>query len=232
MKKLIAIFTVVFIVFWALPGQARYVGFSDHTEPGLKFSAYYDYNNGDYEPDAGGDELELTSQLAGARVDLNVFEKIQIHGIIGNSTVDFADSEPEDGSVYGGGVQYLLEPAAPYYLKLTGSLLNHEAREYAGTGAEFEFTTDWQAGVILGQKYKQTFNRNKPEFFDTYLGAIYTTRKLESGVHGGEYELKDLSGAQLVAGVNYSFTDFLLIEGEGRLGAENGIGGRLVYQWK
>ncbi len=232
MKKTTLCLLGLLFLFVSFPVQAHYVGLTDHTEEGFKFSALYSHSQGDFEARDTESELELTSQLAAARVDLTLFEKLQFHGLIGTSFIDFADSSPEDGTVYGGGAQYLFEPGNGYYLKLTGSFLEHETQDYDDSDEHFEITTDWQAGIMIGQKLTQQLKWEETETFSTYLGGIYSERKLESGAHQGKYELEDLSGASLVAGVKYTFTDFLLLEGEGQLGAESGVGGRMIYRWK
>ncbi len=232
MKKQVFGLIFVLVLFAVSPLQAHYVGLTDQSTEGFKFSALYNHNRADFEAKDTDDELELTDQLAAARVDLTLFEKIQFHGLIGTSFIDFGDSSPEDGTVYGGGVQYLLEPGDPYYLKLTGSFLEHETQDYDNSDDEFEITSDWQAGILIGRNFTRQFKWDETETFNTYFGGIYTERKLESDAHDGKYELEDLSGASLVAGVKYSFTDFLLIEGEGQYGAKTGIGGRMIYRWK
>lgn len=232
MKKITA-FAVFFILLLVTqPLQAQYTGLSDHSEPGLKFSVFYNYTRGDFEPQNGEEELELICQLSGARVDLVVFEKLQFYGIVGKSFIDLADSEPEDGTVYGAGVQYLLEPGDPYYIKLTGSVLEHEAQDYNNSADQFEITNDWQAGVIIGQKIEQQLRWGETEVYDAYFGGIYNTREFKSDYHADKYELEELSGASLIAGIKYSLTDYLLFEGQGQLGAEEGIGVRFIYRWR
>ena len=235
MKKFIFLSVAFFLMLISISiqkAEAHYVGLSNHEATNMRISGLYSYSRGDYElVDTGGDS-KLIEQLYGARLDVRLTEEIQIYGIMAQSQLEFGDSEPEDATVYGGGIQYLLEPGPPYYLKLTGAVFKHEERDFKDNSGTFEMVTDWQAGVLLGHKVDQQNSFGKQEVYNTYIGLSYNARELEIETTSSlEYELDDFSGLNIFAGINYSITDFLTLEGEAHYGASEGGAGRIIYHF-
>lgn len=217
------------------PARARHIGLIDQTNPGINIGGFYDYSRGDYTPTEASGDTELISQLAGIRLDWapspSLIRKLQISFLAGSSRVEFGDSEPEDGTVYGGQIQYLLEDNDPYYLKLTASLLNHEEQDF-DEGGSFEISSDWQAGFLLGRKTERTDSFGNSEKFNSYFGFIYKVREFElNDVGTVEYELDSFSGINAFAGISYTITDFLSLEGEARMGTTRGGSGRIIYHF-
>ncbi|GEM_PF-5886526 len=225
---------ILIIVLSFLPtvAAAQQVGLIEHTrvrEPDL--SAFYSYSRADFDPkDNGGEVEELINQQLGARISYRFDERFGIYGMFGSTDTEFGDTDVEDGNVYGGGFQYVLEPNPDLYLKLTAAYFEHDKQDYRNANGSLEIKNDWQTGVILGRITERARGFETVDSYHSYLGIIYSGREVRlQNSDQVTYELDEYAGLSLTAGFSFTVADYLDLEVEGQGGAIEALSGRLIY---
>ena len=222
MKKLLFAFAVSLICIPSL-ASARSVKMISSSEDPLSLSVEYEYTTGSYEGVTGSTDQDtgLDQRLGLVRLSLKPGYRVQFYGTAGTSSNTFGDTDTEDGTVIGGGVQFLLEKNDNLGAKLVGSYLQHESLQLEGTNRELEVVGDWQAGLVMNRTVNDSYSEGNPRLYDAFFGVLYSGREIEE-TGGGTvrtYEPSNNPGLSAAAGFNVNYTPALDLEISAELGA-------------
>lgn len=200
----------------------------------VSLSFGYEYTSGQYEPVEGNTEqdTDLQQQLGTVGLAVNPWQHLQVFGMAGSVSNTFGDTDTEDGTVIGGGAQFLIEESDHLEAKLVGSYLQHESAELGETNREVEMVGDWQAGLLFNRSVRDSYSSSEgSRLYDAYFGVLYSGRELELTGPGTDetYEMANGSGLSASAGFNINYTPALDFEIAAELGAMSSASASVTY---
>lgn len=214
------------------PTTARTPNFIDHSDSFISPSIGYEYSTGKYEPinSTTGDDTSFSQSTSFVQVILRPTYYAQFYGMAGIETNSLADTDTEQGSVFGGGGQIMLDSGKDLYLKAIGSYYVHEELGVEGSNAEIKFIDDWQGGFLLGRTVESEFGKT-PVHYNAYMGVLYSDRRTELTQGGSttEFEQSQANGASIFGGVTVRYSKATRIQFEGEGGAMSSGKLKLIY---
>lgn len=228
----ILIVTLVLIFGLAGTAEARNVGVINAEGDDARLSLDFGYSQAHFQEIEGSGEsdTQLKNWYGGVRLEKAITDELQVYVAGGQSNNDWGDSVVEDGTRYGGGIQYVFNQEDNVYYKLFGSYMKNSEEDFRNDATRsLEVVSDWQAGLMISRNMTEINKYETLNQTHAYMTVLYSGKEVELTESGTvtEHEFSEIEGVSVTGGVRMEVEEGLDFEFEAEAGSSFGATARL-----